>query len=107
MYRIIDLYGLLVTMAPILSRRASFLRDMELSIGVREHDRTDAVTLTVRDGRAEITPGRRAEAYVEWSSVEAVRTLFAGAPPVAEADIPEELVPLLPLPVYVPELDHV
>jgi predicted N-acetyltransferase YhbS len=105
MYRIVDLYKLLTTMQPVLSRRATVLADAELSVGVREHDRTDVVTLWVRDGDVEIAPGRRAARYVEWPLVEATR-VFLGGPPVAPA-VPAELGALLPLPVYLPPLDHV
>jgi predicted N-acetyltransferase YhbS len=104
MYRIVDLARLLALMQPILARRAAPLRDGALSIAVREHDRTDAATLVVRGGDVQVLPGRQAERTVEWSAVEAVRALLGG-PPVAE--MPAELAPLLPLPAYVPPLDHV
>jgi predicted N-acetyltransferase YhbS len=105
MYRIVDLTRLLRGMAPIVARQAAPLRDFSLSIGIREHDRTDVATITVHDGDVQVFPGRDAEHYVEWTAVDAVRVLLGG-PPVAP-DIPPDLAALLPLPVYVPQLDHV
>jgi predicted N-acetyltransferase YhbS len=107
MYRIVDLPGLLTLMKPVLARRAAPLRDWSLSIGIREHDRTDVATLVVRDGSIEITADRSAEQYVEWSSVEAARVLLGGPPVAARNDVQPVLAALLPLPVYVPHLDHV
>lgn len=107
MYRIVDLAELLSLMAPVLSQRSTALRDLELSIGVREHDRTDVATLSVCDGAVEVSAGRNADRYTEWSSVEAARLLLGGAPIAAEVDLPVGLAALLPLPVYVPPLDHV
>jgi predicted N-acetyltransferase YhbS len=105
MYRIIDLSGLLTAMKPILSQRAALAPDLQLAICIEEHDRTDAATIWVRDGDVEIAPGRHGERCVEWTSVEAARALLGG-PPVA-AGVPAELGALLPLPVYLPPLDHV
>lgn len=107
MYRIVDLAGLLMAMKPLLVRRAAGVRDLALSIGIREHDRTDVTTLVVRGGDVEVTAGRSAARYVEWTPVEAAR-LFLGGPAIAAcADVPQALQALLPLPMYVPELDHV
>ena len=105
MYRIVDLTRLLRGTAPIVARQAVPLRDFSQSIGIREHDRTDVATITVRDGNVQVLPGRDAEHYVEWTAVDAVRALLGG-PPVAPG-IPPDLAALLPLPVYVPQLDHV
>jgi GNAT superfamily N-acetyltransferase len=105
MYRIIDLFGLLTAMKPILSQRAARAPDLQLAICIEEYDRTDAATIWVRDGDVEIASGRHAERSVEWTSVEAARALLGG-PPVA-AGVPTELGALLPLPVYLPPLDHV
>ena len=105
MYRIVDLAGLLARMKPILSRRAATVRDLELSIVIEEHDRLDEATLAVRDGDVAISPRRHAERTVTWSSVEAARVLLGG-PPIA-IEVPVELAALLPLPVFLPVLDHV
>jgi predicted N-acetyltransferase YhbS len=107
MYRVVDLTRLLALVKPILCRRAAPLRDFGLSIGIREHDRTDVATLCVRDGHVEVIPGRNAEQYVGWSSVEAARLLLGGPPIGAESEIPAELAALLPIPVHVPGLDHI
>ena len=107
MVRIVDLTRLLQLFQPLLSSRAKWLRDVALSIGIREHDRTDTATLIVRDGELEVAPGRSADRYVEWSSVQAARVLLGG-PPVPEADdLHGLLAALFPLPVFVPGLDHV
>lgn len=107
MYRIVNLTKLLAGAQPTLTRRASTLRDFELSIGVREHDRTDVATVSVCGGSVEISPGRNAARYTEWSSVEAARLLLGGPPIAAETEIPADLAPLLPIPVCVPRLDDV
>ena len=39
MYRLVDLAGLLAAFRPVLCARAAALRDLEVAIGVREHDR--------------------------------------------------------------------
>jgi predicted N-acetyltransferase YhbS len=105
MYRVVDLGKLLTLIRPALSRRAAVLADFSLSIGVREHDRTDVATISVRGGDVAVAPGRHAERYVEWSSVDAARVLLGGPPGAAET--PAELGALLPLPMYLPPLDHV
>jgi predicted N-acetyltransferase YhbS len=105
MYRIVDLAGLLARMRPILSRRAVSARDLALSIVIEEHDRLDEATLVVRSGEVKVIPGRHADRTVTWSSVEAARVLLGG-PPIA-AEVPTELAALLPLPVFLPILDHV
>jgi predicted N-acetyltransferase YhbS len=105
MYRIVDLAGLLARMVPVLSRRAGTVRDLDLSIGVEEHDRLDEATLAIRGGKVEVIPGRHAERTVTWSPVEAARILLGGPPTAAE--VPAGLAALLPLPVFLPVLDHV
>lgn len=106
-FRIVDLPGLLTAALPHLTRRAAPLRDFAVSVGIREHDRTDAATIRVQDGCVEVCPGRRVEPCVELSSVEAVR-LFLGGPPIADPGrIPASLSALLPVPAYVPPLDNV
>jgi predicted N-acetyltransferase YhbS len=107
MWRIVDLGELLALARPILSPRAAALRDMELAIGIREHDRTDVATIAVRDGQVKVARGRQAEPYVEWSSVEAARVLLGGPPVAAQAQVPPGLATLLPIPAYVPALDYV
>lgn len=107
MVRIVDLTRLLQLFQPLLSSRAKYLRDAALSIGICEHDRADAATLIVQDGVVEIVPGRSADRYVEWSSVEAARVLFGGPPVFKADDLRGLLAALFPLPVSVPGLDHV
>jgi hypothetical protein len=84
---------------------------MELAIGMVEHDRTQAATLSVRDGEVEVAPGRHAEAYYEWSVVDAARLLLGGPPVVRPQEMPAALWnglnALLPIPAYLPPLDHV
>jgi predicted N-acetyltransferase YhbS len=107
MYRIVDLAALLGLMKRILARRAAPIRDFELAIGIREHDRIDIATIAVRGGDVEIMPGRNAKRYIEWSAADAARLILGGPPIGAEARVPGELAALLPLPAYVPPLDHV
>ena len=84
-----------------------WLRDGAFSIGIQEHDRIDTATLIVRDGEVEVIPGRSADQYVEWSSVEAARVLLGGPPVSAAGELRGLLAALFPLPVFVPGLDHV
>jgi predicted N-acetyltransferase YhbS len=107
MWRIVDLAQVLARARPLLQRRATAVRDFELAIGVREHDRTDVATIRVRDGEVEVARGRHADSTVEWSSVEAARVLLGGPPVGLEAGVPAGLAALLPIPVYLPSLDYV
>ncbi len=107
LYRINDLTAVLQAAIPSLARRAAGLRDFEVTLGIREHDRTQATTITVRDGAVQIVAGRHAEYYVELGTVVATRLIFGG-PAIPEASqLPPGLLALLPVPVYVPLLDHV
>jgi hypothetical protein len=107
MWRINDLAQVLTLARPLLRRRAAALRDFEVAIGVREHDRTTVTTLAVRGGKVEVARGRHVEPYVEWSVVEAARVVLGGPPVAAEAEAPAGLRALLPIPMYLPALDHV
>lgn len=106
-YRLNDLTAVLMAAKSFLETRAVAVRNFALAVGVREHDRLTVTTITVEDGEVGITTGRHAEAYVEIPVVQAAR-LFLGGPPIADlAHIPSELRTLLPIPVYIPQLDHV
>lgn len=107
MYRINDLTALLQAAQPLLQRRAACLRDFAVAIGIREHDRTQVTTITVDDGNVEIEAGQSAESYVELTPITAAR-LFFGGPAIPElVRLPQGLRTLLPVPIYVPALDHV
>jgi predicted N-acetyltransferase YhbS len=107
LYRINDLTAVLQAAIPALERRAAGLRDFAVAIGIREHDRTQATTITVRNGLVQIEAGRQAEHYVELEPVVAARLVFGG-PAIPEAPhLPPGLLALLPVPIYVPPLDHV
>jgi predicted N-acetyltransferase YhbS len=107
MYRINDLTALLHAAQPFMQRRAVCLRDFAVAIGVCEHDRTPVTTITVQDGTVQIEAGRSAETYVELTPITAAR-LFFGGPAIPEAmRLPQGLLVLLPVPVYVPALDQV
>ena len=107
MWRINDLGQVLALARPILRQRAAALRDFELAIGIHEHDRVHVTTLAVRDSELKIARGRHVEPYVEWSVVEAARAVLGGPPVAAVADLPAGLRALLPIPMYLPALDHV
>ena len=107
MWRVNDLAPVLTLARPLLCRRAAALRDFRLAIGVREHDRTSVTTIAVRDGQVEIARGRHVEPYIEWSAVEAARAVLGGPPVAAEAGMAPGLRALLPMPMYLPSLDHV
>jgi len=107
MYRVNDLAAVLRAATPALARRAAGLRDFAVTLGIREHDRTQTATITVRDGTAQIEAGRHAEHYVEMDPVAAARLIFGG-PAIPQApQLPPGLLALLPVPVYVAQLDHV
>jgi predicted N-acetyltransferase YhbS len=107
MYRIVDLSRFLSAVKPTLSRRARGLRDFQLAIGIQEHDRTDVATIILRDGEVEIVPGQQAQQYVAWSPVRAARLILGGPPIAPLEELPPQLTALLPVPVFVPALDHV
>lgn len=107
MYRIVDLARFLSLAKPMLSHRAQGVRDFELAIGIEEHDRTDIATIAVCGGEIEITSGRQTEDYCAWSSVQAARLILGGPPIAPQDEIPPQLTALLPVPVFVPPLDHV
>ena len=111
MWRIVDLARALSLARPILQRRAAAVRDLRVAVGMVEHDRIQVVTLAVRDGEVQVTPGRHAEAYYEWSAVDLARLLIGGPPPSRPDGMPEALWAglraLLPIPAFLPSLDHV
>jgi len=107
MWRVNDLAQVLTLARPVLRQRAAAMRDFELAIGVREHDRTDVATIAVRDGEVEVARGRHVEPYVEWSAVEAARAVLGGPPVAAECGMPAGLRALLPIPMYLPPLEYV
>ena len=107
MYRIVDLGRLLTLAQPAMEPRAAAVRDLDLCVGIREHDRVDEATIRVQDGEVSVLPGRHTQQCVELSPSEAARLLLGGAPAATAADIPAGLAALLPLPVHVPALDHV
>jgi predicted N-acetyltransferase YhbS len=116
MWRIVDLARALTLGQPFMERRAAVLRDLELAIGMRPHrpsarDQTQAVTLSVRDGEVQVRPGRHADAYYEWSVVDATRLLLGGPPAARPQGMPDALWTglraLAPIPAYLSPLDHV
>jgi len=107
LYRINDLTSVLQAAIPALERRAAGLRDFAVAIGIREHDRMPVTTIAVQDGEVQIEAGQNAESYVELTPITAAR-LFFGGPAVPEAaHLPQGMLALLPVPIYVPPLDHV
>jgi len=104
MYRIIDLYRLLQAALPHLERRAQAVRNLNIGIAVHEHDRTDAVIITVENGAIEIQRGVGVPTVVHLDPLEAVR-LFIGGPPIG-VPVPPALAALLPVPVHVSPLDY-
>ena len=111
MWRIVDLARALSLALPTLQQRAAGVRDLELAIGMVEHDRTQVITLRVRDGELQVQPGRHADAYAEWPVVDVARLLIGGPPVARPPELPEPLWAglraLLPIPAYLPSLDHV
>jgi len=107
MYRINDLTQLLSAAACVLDRKATDLCDFTVSLGMREHDRTDVTTITVEDGSVDIRRGKHATTYVELPAVEMARLVLGGPQPASPERIPLALRALLPVPCYVPPFDHV
>jgi predicted N-acetyltransferase YhbS len=107
MYRVNDLVGLLRRYRPLLEQRAAGLADFCVVVAMTEYDRTTAVTLRVRGGSVGIEPVDAEAADITLSAPQVTRLLLGG-PPIPQADaLPANLRALLPLPVYVPPLDHV
>ena len=107
MLRINDLTQLLTQAQEVLAAKAAPLRDFAVSLGMREHDRTTATTVTVEDSTVDIRAGNHAETYIELSSVEMARLVLGGPPPASPERIPPSLLALLPVPCFVPPFDHV
>ncbi len=107
MYRVNDLTAVLRAALPRFERRAAGLRDFAVTLGIREHDRTQATTITARDGAVQIEAGRLAERYVELDPIVATRLVFGGPAIPETPHLSPGLLALLPVPVYVPQLDHV
>jgi len=107
MYRINDLAALLTAAQPVLNQRAAALRDFAISIGVQESDRLSVTHIAVEDGIVSIERDRRATTHLEMPVGEAAR-LFLGGPPIAaQAQLPEGLRALLPIPVFVAPMEYV
>lgn len=107
MYRINDLTALLQSASDYLTTKAAAVRDFAVAVGIQEHDRTTATTISVQDGEVTIQAGNHTEEYVELPVVDAARLFFGGPPIVQQSDLPQALLALLPIPVYVLPLDHV
>jgi GNAT superfamily N-acetyltransferase len=106
-YRIINLAGLLKSSRNVLEQAAAVLADFDVAIGVREHDRVDAATIGLKDGKLTIQAGRKSARYVELDPVSAVRLILGGPPSEAWKKLPPGLLKLLPVPIHVPSFDHV
>ena len=107
MFRINDLTGLLLAAKSVLEPKAAALRDFDVSIGIKERDRTQVTTLSVHQGQLSIVPGGYNETYVEFSPISAVRLFLGGLPFPERQKLPIGLQDLLPLPVYVMPWDKV
>jgi hypothetical protein len=107
MHRIVNLSVLLTAARPVMTASAAALRDFDVCLGIREHDRVDQATIWVQNGEVNVLSGQHSRQYMELSSLEAVRLLLGGAPTTTSPDILTGLTALLPIPVYLPALDHV
>lgn len=107
MYRIVDLYPLMVAAQPVLEQRAAGLRDLDLCFEIREPDRVDAVTLEVSDGHVRVKPGRESARVIELTPITAARLLLGGPPIGDSSQMPSQIASLLPIPVHVPPLSDV
>jgi predicted N-acetyltransferase YhbS len=107
MYRINDLAQLLLGAQDFLNTRAAALRDFDVTLRIKERDRTTATTLTVENGTVHIEPGGAASSSVELDPVEAARLLLGGPSTQMQPTLPLGLAALLPVPAYVLPFDHV
>ena len=104
-YRIVSLERLFERFRPLIEKRAEALADFECSLAIRDEEFPEAVTVCVRGGRLEIQSGIGARPLIELDAVSAARVILGG--PEIQADVPPGLKNLLPLPLHVPQLDHV
>lgn len=104
-FRIISLTGLLNPFSRILSERAGNLRDFHQSVGLRFSDTVDTATLSLTNRTFHVTNRSEPGSYLELNECEGVR-LFLGGPQQPDEHA-RDLTALLPLPVHIPELDHV
>lgn len=107
LYRIMNLSQLLRAYVPILSKKTAGVKNCEATVTVIEHDRKDRATVTVEDGRVEISDRKLSKVRIELDAVEAVRLVFGG-PQGADFDLlPPGMQSMFPLPVHVPFIDRV
>lgn len=104
-FRIIDLAGFLEPFGELFSRRSGRLRDFDLAVGLKFRDKVDAATVSVKNGTFNATRGRATSNYVELDECDGVRLFLGG--PSAYLGNASSLTPLLPLPLHIPEIDHV
>ncbi|MBN1875399.1 MAG: GNAT family N-acetyltransferase [Anaerolineae bacterium] len=107
MYRINDLTQLLLAARTFLAPRAAVLQDFAIAIGIQEHDRVPVTTLAVQNGTLEIAAGQHTDTYIQLSPLEAARLFLGGPATPVHTTLPGGLMALLPIPVYVSEMDSV
>lgn len=104
-FRVIDLARLLEPFSELFSKRAKALHDLDLAIGLRFRDKVDAITISVKNGTVDIKRGRSTGNYVELDERDGVRFLLGV--PSSNLGNAALLSPLLPIPLHIPEIDHV
>jgi len=104
-FHIMDLAGLLEPFRELFSKRAEALHDFDLAIGLKFRDKVDSATISVKNGVFDVKRGRSTSNYVELDECEGARFILGG--PSSNLGNAGLFSPLLPLPLHIPEIDHV
>lgn len=105
MFRILDWPKLAQALQPLLQENACHLAPFEVAVGCHDGDDTSVATLLWNGERFEIAPGRHSESYIEYEQRILVARLLGG--PFSPPDTLGVVERLLPVPLHIPQLDHV
>lgn len=105
LFRIIDWPLFMERVAPLLEQRAQGLAPFQLSIGARWHDACQVVSIAWDGQHLHVKPGKEADPYVELDLRRLTR-LMLGAPGESSMEL-GPFARLLPVPIHIPNLDHV
>ncbi|MGI6082338.1 MAG: GNAT family N-acetyltransferase [Limnochordia bacterium] len=105
MFRIINWPRLAQELAPFLSTRVAGLRPFDISIGCRWEESTEWATVEWDGAELSVRPGRYAREHVELCNPRLSGQLFGG--PFGDTRQLGMFGHLLPVPIHIPNIDHV
>ena len=104
MFRIINWSDLCESLSPYFAGEAKGLPAFELAIGCAWKESKQIATLSWDGSRFTTCPGKETDQYIELEEPQLVATLFGG--PYAANNL-GLLGKLLPVPIHIPNIDHV